>query len=500
MHFFDCRGNATCDAQRRQAHLKSRVSLATHCVSLRDACAVGERVILRGDGRGAEVDHLIETFSPLWRDYVWGQHLARIAERGTFSSLDSQPQRYCAINSTLRDSDGHDAKLSATGKRMLCTGDADENDAFQHWIEINSSATRAAVNSAAVSAAFHVIFWPVYPQSFGETFANVVISLHELLQAGWITGDEQWLPAAGWFADMWMQPFSTWPVRTLQQLERSSEVACFSVGAVCHLGSFVYDEGDGAGRGGPRRRPWEAMQYIARYYIGRHIGPSRPWWRQSASSTFTSIASSAVTLLSPVTSSLAEGEEVAKRKSGVHNGQVASPLRIVFVLRPGRRKLINAAALAAACGRGSLQELLAERPSLQSSYNSPNRASPTVRKDDFNSAAVRQSLLNCSTYKFGSGLARDLRKMRETDILVGSHGADLTHGLAMPVGSSVIEVRPYLFDAALGLWASYFSVLYGLDDVVHHYAVQVSINDTVGAPRLKDEVRHVAVGCTSSMR
>ena len=280
--------NQTCVAERRRLHLAAGVSLATSCVALRDACVVGERVVLTGGtDRTEDVQHLVKAFGGRFRDYVWGHRMAKIGARGTFSALGQEPQRYCAINSTLEPAPraAKRAQLSGSGHWMRCTGDADEGDAKDHWIDIDPAATRAAIENAAVSAIFHTVIWPVYPQSFTETFANVVLPLHELLRAGWLRRDAQLIPHAGWFVDTWIQPFSDRRVYTLQQLGLQAEARCFRSGAVCHLGSFQYDERDGAGVGGPARQPWEAMQYIARALIGGNPDPdltrtqTRTWTR-----------------------------------------------------------------------------------------------------------------------------------------------------------------------------------------------------------------------------
>lgn len=54
----------------------------------------------------------------------------------------------------------------------------------------------------------------------------------------------------------------------------------------------------------------------------------------------------------------------------------------------------------------------------------------------------------------------------------------------MGSGSSVIEARPYLFTPSLGHWSGFYAKIFSLDDVVHHYTVQLGANATVGAPQL----------------
>jgi hypothetical protein len=58
--------------------------------------------------------------------------------------------------------------------------------------------------------------------------------------------------------------------------------------------------------------------------------------------------------------------------------------------------------------------------------------------------------LECTRHEFGeAGLAEDLRRVRAADVLVGMHGAGLTHAFFMRRRSTVIEVRPYGFGGAL---------------------------------------------------
>ena len=104
-------------------------------------------------------------------------------------------------------------------------------------------------------------------------------------------------------------------------------------------------------------------------------------------------------------------------------GRSANVLQIVFIKRTGRRKLANAAHLARVV-------------------------------DGAEWLGVR---LAASLYTFGAGFARDARRMREADVLVGSHGADLLNGLCMHAGASLVEVRGHLFTSSLGVWAAWYA-------------------------------------------
>ena len=67
-----------------------------------------------------------------------------------------------------------------------------------------------------------------------------------------------------------------------------------------------------------------------------------------------------------------------------------------------------------------------------------------------NLVAQCTSMAVCRARAFGGGgLAADVRAVRETDVLVGMHGAALTHSFFMRPGSSLVEIRPYGFEGAI---------------------------------------------------
>lgn len=51
----------------------------------------------------------------------------------------------------------------------------------------------------------------------------------------------------------------------------------------------------------------------------------------------------------------------------------------------------------------------------------------------------------------------------------------------VPAGAWVVEARPFLFVPSLGKWSCFYSELFALDDVIHHYALQLGLNETIGA-------------------
>ena len=214
-----------CERSRRLLHAQHNVSTYTTCVGVRDACAVGERIVL-GPGRSAEAKSLAALFEPLIRDYVWAQTSGQVSARGTFSAVDAQSDRYCSYNATI----------SGRGDHARCTGDRDEGDGKgSRWIAVDRAATAASVWRAE-RRPFAVAWWPVYAPGFSEAFGNNVLPLHQLQAARWLPEDAELLPASSWF-DYFYQPFSTRPLQTLQRLEQRAETRCYRTLAVCKLAS-----------------------------------------------------------------------------------------------------------------------------------------------------------------------------------------------------------------------------------------------------------------------
>jgi hypothetical protein len=62
---------------------------------------------------------------------------------------------------------------------------------------------------------------------------------------------------------------------------------------------------------------------------------------------------------------------------------------------------------------------------------------------------IRAGHHECTIRSFGnSTLAEDIRAAREADVLVGMHGAGLTHAHFMRKGSALVEIRPFGFEGA----------------------------------------------------
>ena len=57
-------------------------------------------------------------------------------------------------------------------------------------------------------------------------------------------------------------------------------------------------------------------------------------------------------------------------------------------------------------------------------------------------ASALSGRVACDAWEFGRrGLAADVARMRETDVLIGTHGAGLTNGFFMREGSALVEVQ-----------------------------------------------------------
>lgn len=334
-----------------------------------------------------------------------------IKDRGTFSSADDQPARYCSYNSTI----------SGSGALARCRGDADEGDNRPHWNLVDAAATSTAIWRAE-RRRFGMIWWPVFPMGFSEAFGNNALPIHQLVAAGWLPPDAELLPASSWF-DYWYQPFSSRPLDTMQRLEQRADTRCYRQLAVCKLASFVFDHTFQTERNG--WRPWSAMQSVVDG-IPELRGEARRLaeaWRRPS-------------LMLPV------GD----------GSSLASELSVVFVDRPGRRKLENAAVLA----------------------------------QSLDGTRVLGTRVAATTHRFGlRGFADDVRRMRTADVLVGPHGADLLNGLLMHAGASLVEIRGYLFTGALGTWSRWYEDMFAFEDIVHHYVHELGVQETVGAAQLQ---------------
>ena len=385
------------------------------------------------------------------RDYVWGLEFARLTARGTISAADVQPARYCALNSTLQ----------GTGARATCIGDADADDHRSHWILLDPERREqirrhlASPASADFSERLALVFFPIYPQSWGETFGNTVLSLYELRMAGWIDDTTWLLPGYASFEHL-LQPFSALNITTLQAMEAQRQTRCFRRMAICHLGSFVFDDEGGRGedaRGvvGPERRPWEAMQFIVSrsgdHTFRRHVAARAAAWRQPR--------------LRPVDLHGAE-------KAGAHT------LRLLLVERRGRRKIGNVHQLGRAC------RAAATSPPALRVGGSERRLLDSRVLDSERLGIMHQ--VACTVHSFGQqGFVADVRAARGADLMVGTHGADLVNALAMHQGASVLEVRPAGFVSLTGLKEWHRDFL-ALDDAIFHYTLQLGDNETITPP------------------
>lgn len=414
-----------CERSRRRLHAQHNVSRHTTCVGVRDACVVGERIVL-GPGRAVEAQQLAALFEPLVRDYVWAMQTARITARGTFSAIDAQPGRYCSYNATI----------SGVGAAAKCIGDNDEGDGIPRWRSIDPSATASAVWRAD-RRRFGLVFWPIYAAGFSEAFGNNALPLHQLHIARWLPPDGELLPASSWH-DYWFQPFTGGgALQTLQRLELRRETRCYRQLAVCQLASFVFDR---TFHSDSHWRPWDAMQHVVAHTPALRAEALRmaSTWRRPQLRLVAAAAAAA--------NSAAVG-------TGQGSGASDGALRVVIIKRPGRRKLANAAQLARS----------------------------------FNGTSLLGVPLATSLHTFGGmgGLVHDARVMRGTDVLIGPHGADLLNGLCMHAGASLVEARGHLFTRALGVWVSWYEDFYAFDHVVHHYAYELGLNETLGAARLQ---------------
>ena len=115
-------------------------------------------------------------------------------------------------------------------------------------------------------------------------------------------------------------------------------------------------------------------------------------------------------------------------------------------MRNGTAEPVRAAACNASSSPSSSQQRASTAPlSKRCTSEDERRRAFTV------SNRVR---LVCSAHTFGRfGLASDIRAVRAADVLIGMHGAGLTHGFFMRRHSVLVEVRPFGFE---GNWPDYY--------------------------------------------
>jgi hypothetical protein len=87
----------------------------------------------------------------------------------------------------------------------------------------------------------------------------------------------------------------------------------------------------------------------------------------------------------------------------------------------------------------------------------------------------------CIPYAFGGArsLVDDVRRMRETDVLLSTHGEALLHGFFLHAGAAVVEVRSHKF-RDLGAWSDIYADAFADDGSVHHYTLLLDDRAALG--------------------
>ena len=179
---------------------------------------------------------------------------------------------------------------------------------------------------------------------------------------------------------------------------------CFKQVDVCDFSSFAAMPG--------RSRPWSTMQAIGAHLAGLpHAQSLKPHLLGCES-----------------------------RNSSTHDNQtLPCPLRVLFVIRHGRRRLSNLDELLTAC--------TAFLPHAKRRFG-----------------ALRTE---CMAYSFAGGIELALPLLRTVDVVVGPHGADLINALALHAGASVVEVLPV---KRYGCPCLFFKYLFSNEpDKIFHY-------------------------------
>ena len=338
------------------------------------------------------------------------------------------------------------------------------------------------------SACVPLIWLPVWALNFYETMQNSVPPLHEMLVTTRALdrrvllrpdlGHSVWWWRRPKYIDALLQPFSTHSVRMLREVApvclphqaeatlrrddnhtRRCATECFSQLVVCSPKS-VFDED----RFAQPSSPYRAAQYVA----ARHLNGEGTAEAANAGAT-------------------AGAEAPAAAPAAA--GRAWPTLRVLFVNR-------TVTATGRAGKRDSSKENIHNLPHLLSrchahptlrlsatpSFSSPppppgNRAgfaatgfgAPLLTTAATNVTSVRRVRLACAVHAFGRKLAEDIRRVRRADVLVGTHGAALSHALFMERGASLVEVRAYGFE---GRWAdAYMKKHLRAEDAIFHFHV-----------------------------
>lgn len=132
------------------------------------------------------------------------------------------------------------------------------------------------------------------------------------------------------------------------------------------------------------------------------------------------------------------------------------PLRVLYIRRVGRRRLVNLDEHVAACNEWR-----------------PARGSEELT-------------LQCEAHSFENGLQAALPLLRRTDVLIGPHGAEMTNALALHAGASVAELLPPIRAQCP---CDMYSNLFSAETKVLHYTVTTrnrSFALRTGDPKLND--------------
>ena len=271
-----------------------------------------------------------------------------------------------------------------------------------------------------------LVWWPLWGYNIAEFFLNSVTALDELTRAGVIDRRVILAPEVGGW------PLRDWQQRLLNGLTDQPPVRTTGQLAPACAGGLA------------RSRERCAARCYRRLLVCRfrdvydHEPPTRPW--QAAQS-----------LVNPLLRSLRSGRkpmDAAADSAWLPGAGV--PFTVLFVSRReskhGARLLTNQGELLEACRR----------------WVPPAACT-----------AERVGPASCEARDFGRrGIAADVRAARRAHVLLGTHGAALTHGLFMREGSAIVEVRPYGF---VGAWPdSYHLALARRENATRAFVVQTA--------------------------
>lgn len=443
------------------------------CVEVRNACFDAEQIFMHGPDAQQHRDAIHEMLLrakdlyDVKRSLRPGEHnITHVAEPGSpygYLPLAVNAQRADAWRKSSNDTSAYQQRL-----QPLAPSEWIENSTAVAFVTTFSNSFTEAFSRAAAQLfeqyCAHGGSIDIIPAAFGSTTPDgndhAATYLAPLTRTGHIE-PMSLTPQPERLQQAIFGNFPTSPGRSrhphcpgngtcLEAYLAQSERYFAARGQRCFLSATVCDFSRRPTKPGSAR-PWSLMQALATY----HAGPP-PLSRATGMPRMLSCGDGLLEQqhsTGPVEPAVARAARAAERAG--REGE-RCPLRVVFIQREGRRRLHNIDDHVAAC----------------------NAWRSTRGADD--------PKPSCEAYTFRRGLVPALPLLRHTDVLIGPHGADMTNGLALHAGATVVELLPPITN---GCPCTMYQEQFALERSVLHYTAStrnMSRAVRTGSPRFWD--------------